>query len=122
MDPWGHKITDAFGAQLREGLDVRPTIAITKVSAPCPDAPPRTTPFVRAESLIFQSIGTLCGGPCGGSKYEMRSALLRPRCAPAAAADRTAVLLQAHIQMLELVEAMEKGARRLGPGPAESQR
>jgi len=39
MDPWGHKITDAFGAQLREGLDVRPTIAITKVSAPCPDAP-----------------------------------------------------------------------------------
>jgi len=30
MDPWGHKIVDAFGDNLRDGLDVRPTIGVTK--------------------------------------------------------------------------------------------
>lgn len=30
MDPWGHVVKDAFSSQLSKGLDVRPTIAITK--------------------------------------------------------------------------------------------
>jgi len=30
MDPWGHMIVDSYGAHLKEGVDIRPTIAITK--------------------------------------------------------------------------------------------
>jgi GTP cyclohydrolase II len=30
LDPWGHVVADTFGAEIAEGLDVRPTIAITK--------------------------------------------------------------------------------------------
>jgi len=30
LDPWGHLVADTFGAEIAEGLDVRPTIAITK--------------------------------------------------------------------------------------------
>jgi GTP cyclohydrolase II len=30
LDPWGHLTTTAFGKQLGEGLDIRPTIAVTK--------------------------------------------------------------------------------------------
>jgi GTP cyclohydrolase II len=30
LDPWGHLIAETFAAEIAEGLDVRPTIAITK--------------------------------------------------------------------------------------------
>jgi GTP cyclohydrolase II len=30
LDPWGHLVAEEFGQQIAEGLDVRPTIAITK--------------------------------------------------------------------------------------------
>jgi hypothetical protein len=30
LDPWGHLVAETFGAEIAEGLDVRPTIAITK--------------------------------------------------------------------------------------------
>ena len=30
MDPWGHMVQSAFASQLTQGLDIRPTIAITK--------------------------------------------------------------------------------------------
>jgi hypothetical protein len=30
LDPWGHAIADVFKKQLDEGIDIRPTIAITK--------------------------------------------------------------------------------------------
>jgi GTP cyclohydrolase II len=30
LDPWGHVVAETFGAEIAEGLDVRPTIAITK--------------------------------------------------------------------------------------------
>ncbi|KAJ3311260.1 Uracil-regulated protein 1 [Boothiomyces sp. JEL0838] len=30
MDPWGHLVQEAFGDKLKEGLDLRPTIALTK--------------------------------------------------------------------------------------------
>jgi hypothetical protein len=30
MDPWGHEIVQVFKDRLKGGLDVRPTIAITK--------------------------------------------------------------------------------------------
>jgi GTP cyclohydrolase II len=30
LDPWGHVVAETFSAEIAEGLDVRPTIAITK--------------------------------------------------------------------------------------------
>ncbi|KAI8928607.1 GTP cyclohydrolase N terminal-domain-containing protein [Entophlyctis helioformis] len=30
LDPWGHAVADVYGPQIAAGLDVRPTIAITK--------------------------------------------------------------------------------------------
>ncbi|MBC7769256.1 MAG: GTP cyclohydrolase II [Phycisphaerales bacterium] len=30
LDPWGHLVADAFAAEIASGVDVRPTIAITK--------------------------------------------------------------------------------------------
>jgi hypothetical protein len=27
MDPWGHMIVSAFGKQLKDGVDVRPTVS-----------------------------------------------------------------------------------------------
>ena len=37
MDPWGHMITDAFGSHLKDGTDVRPTVAITKAHIQMPE-------------------------------------------------------------------------------------
>src|SRR5262249_56020529 len=30
LDPWGHLVAETFGSEMAEGLDVRPTIAITE--------------------------------------------------------------------------------------------
>src|SRR6516164_2399884 len=30
LDPWGHLVAETFGAEIAQGLDVRPTIAVTK--------------------------------------------------------------------------------------------
>lgn len=30
MDPWGHVVQQVYTSQLKQGLDLRPTIAITK--------------------------------------------------------------------------------------------
>ena len=30
LDPWGHRIAQDFGDQIADGIDIRPTIAITK--------------------------------------------------------------------------------------------
>ena len=30
LDPWGHLVADAFKTEIAEGVDIRPTIAITK--------------------------------------------------------------------------------------------
>ncbi|HEY0053570.1 MAG TPA: GTP cyclohydrolase II [Caulobacteraceae bacterium] len=37
LDPWGHMVADAFGPEIRDGLDVRPTIAITKARLTLPE-------------------------------------------------------------------------------------
>lgn len=30
LDPWGHKVADVYGKLIAEGIDIRPTIAVTK--------------------------------------------------------------------------------------------
>ena len=37
LDPWGHMVTDAFGAELASGLDIRPSISITKAHINMPE-------------------------------------------------------------------------------------
>jgi GTP cyclohydrolase II len=37
MDPWGHMITNAFGSHLKDGTDIRPSVAITKAHIQMPE-------------------------------------------------------------------------------------
>jgi GTP cyclohydrolase II len=37
LDPWGHRITEDFKAEIEAGIDIRPTIAITKARLTLPE-------------------------------------------------------------------------------------
>src|SRR3954465_10285075 len=37
LDPWGHLIAENFGGQIAEGIDIRPTIAVTKARIELPE-------------------------------------------------------------------------------------
>ncbi|HEV7447837.1 MAG: hypothetical protein JWO04_3900 [Gammaproteobacteria bacterium] len=37
LDPWGHRVAEDFGAEIEDGLDLRPTIAITKARLMLPE-------------------------------------------------------------------------------------
>ena len=37
LDPWGHLVADVFAAQIAQGLDIRPTIAVTKAHINMPE-------------------------------------------------------------------------------------
>jgi GTP cyclohydrolase II len=37
LDPWGHRITQDFRAEIEAGLDIRPTIAVTKARLTLPE-------------------------------------------------------------------------------------
>jgi GTP cyclohydrolase II len=37
LDPWGHRVAEDFGAEIEDGLDIRPTIAITKARLMLPE-------------------------------------------------------------------------------------
>jgi GTP cyclohydrolase II len=37
LDPWGHRVTDDFVAEIEAGMDIRPTIAITKARLMLPE-------------------------------------------------------------------------------------
>jgi len=37
LDPWGHLVAEVFAAQIAQGLDIRPTIAITKAHINMPE-------------------------------------------------------------------------------------
>jgi GTP cyclohydrolase II len=37
LDPWGHRITEDFRAEIEAGLDIRPTIAVTKARLTLPE-------------------------------------------------------------------------------------
>jgi GTP cyclohydrolase II len=37
LDPWGHRVADDFGREIAEGVDIRPTIAITKARLNLPE-------------------------------------------------------------------------------------
>jgi len=37
LDPWGHRVAEDFAPELAEGLDIRPTIAVTKARISLPE-------------------------------------------------------------------------------------
>ncbi|MGL4242562.1 MAG: GTP cyclohydrolase II, partial [Beijerinckiaceae bacterium] len=37
LDPWGHMVADVFGKEIAEGVDIRPSIAITKARLTLPE-------------------------------------------------------------------------------------
>ncbi len=37
LDPWGHLVSEAFAAELAQGIDIRPTIAITRARLGLPE-------------------------------------------------------------------------------------
>jgi GTP cyclohydrolase II len=37
LDPWGHRVTEDFKAEIESGLDIRPTIAITRARLTLPE-------------------------------------------------------------------------------------
>ena len=37
LDPWGHRVAEDFASELAEGVDIRPTIAITKARIDLPE-------------------------------------------------------------------------------------
>jgi GTP cyclohydrolase II len=37
LDPWGHRVTEDFKTEIADGLDIRPTIAITKAKLTLPE-------------------------------------------------------------------------------------
>jgi GTP cyclohydrolase II len=37
LDPWGHRVTEDFATEIEDGLDIRPTIAITKARLMLPE-------------------------------------------------------------------------------------
>src|SRR5262249_250208 len=37
LDPWGHMIGEAFAAELKAGIDIRPSIAVTKARINMPE-------------------------------------------------------------------------------------
>lgn len=37
LDPWGHRVAEDFRAEIAEGLDIRPTIAVTKARLTIPE-------------------------------------------------------------------------------------
>lgn len=37
LDPWGHRVTEDFADEIRDGVDIRPTIAVTKARLSLPE-------------------------------------------------------------------------------------
>jgi GTP cyclohydrolase II len=37
LDPWGHRVADDFAREIAEGIDIRPTIAVTKARLQLPE-------------------------------------------------------------------------------------
>jgi GTP cyclohydrolase II len=61
LDPWGHRVTDDFGAEIAEGLDIRPTIAITKARLILPEV----RDAIEAGRLAEDGVVVRSGGEVG---------------------------------------------------------
>jgi GTP cyclohydrolase II len=57
LDPWGHRVTADFAKDIAEGVDIRPTIAITKARLMLPEL--RNEHLVETDGTIVRETGDI---------------------------------------------------------------
>jgi GTP cyclohydrolase II len=60
LDPWGHMVADVFRGMIAEGVDIRPTIAITKARLTLPEITARMADgHIKADGDIMKETGDI---------------------------------------------------------------
>jgi GTP cyclohydrolase II len=59
LDPWGHRVAIDFQKEIAEGLDVRPTIAVTKARLTIPEFAMTGQKWIRADGDIVRTGGDI---------------------------------------------------------------
>lgn len=59
LDPWGHRVAEDFRREIAEGLDIRPTIAITKARLTVPELGVGKTALVKVDGNIVRESGDI---------------------------------------------------------------
>jgi GTP cyclohydrolase II len=60
LDPWGHLVGEVFGAAIAEGVDIRPTIAVTKARITLPELQERMAQgHLKADGTIVKAGGEI---------------------------------------------------------------
>ncbi len=60
LDPWGHLVGDVYGAAIAEGVDIRPTIAVTKARITLPELQERMAQgHLKADGSIVKAGGEI---------------------------------------------------------------
>jgi GTP cyclohydrolase II len=64
LDPWGHRVAEDFGAEIEDGMDIRPTIAITKARLKLPEV----REALELGRLLEDGVVVRAGGEVGVTK------------------------------------------------------
>jgi GTP cyclohydrolase II len=59
LDPWGHRIVEDFRQEIAEGLDIRPTIAVTKARLTIPEFQLFRKRLIKADGEIVRKSGEI---------------------------------------------------------------
>jgi GTP cyclohydrolase II len=60
LDPWGHLVADVFQKQISEGIDIRPTIAVTKARITLPEIQQRMQGgYIKPDGEIMKNSGDI---------------------------------------------------------------
>jgi GTP cyclohydrolase II len=60
LDPWGHLVADVFAKQIAEGVDIRPTIAVTKARITLPEIQQRMNEgHIKPDGEIMKASGDI---------------------------------------------------------------
>ena len=60
MDPWGHRVAEVFAKEIAEGIDIRPTIAITKARITVPEIQAHLADgLITADGQIMKATGDI---------------------------------------------------------------
>ncbi len=59
LDPWGHRVASDFQKEIAEGLDIRPTIAITKARLTIPEFAVSGQKWVTADGQVVRAGGDI---------------------------------------------------------------
>ena len=60
LDPWGHLVAEVFAREIGEGVDIRPTIAVTKARLTLPEIQARLAAgHIKADGEIMKATGEI---------------------------------------------------------------